>query len=1493
MVADSTGQVATSTVTPTVNPPTAPVATPESQAVIPGGTATFSNLITGGGALATGTGLQTGNSNGPCLVDPFDSQCKATFTIAGEGTWTVNRSTGVATFVADPGVTPGTKTAVTYMVTDVVGQTATSTLTPVVPLPPTAGADTSTGNWDTNQTISPLANDSASPPATLSNASLAICTTATATGSCTGTTLTISGEGTYTVNNNGTITFDPVPGFAGTATPIKYVVADSTGQVATSTITPTVNMPAPPVATPESQAVLPGQTATFTSVLAGQGALASGADLQTGPTHGPCLVDPADSQCKASFTIAGEGVWAIDQTTGVATFVADPAATGPQTVVTYRVTDIKGQTATSTLTPVIPPPPTAGADTSTGNWDTNQTISPLANDSASPPATLSNASLAICTTATATGSCTGTTLTISGEGTYTVNNNGTITFDPVPGFAGTATPIKYVVADSTGQVATSTITPTVNAPTAPSAGPEQKQVVPGGTATFTSVLTGAGALASGTGLQTGPTHGPCLIDPADSQCKAGFTITGEGVWAIDQTTGVPTFNADVAATSGTKTAVTYRVTDAVGQTATSTLTPIIPGPPSAVADASTGGWDADQVIGILLNDSAATGTTLVPGSVGLCPINATSPYTASNCNQSSVNVSGEGTYTVNNDGTVTFNPLASFSGTVAHPVRYVVQDSLTQVASALITPQVTPPGAPTAGPESRMVLPGDTATYLSVLTALASGSGLQTGPTHGPCLIDPADSQCKAGFTITGEGTWAIDQTTGVATFTADVAATSGTKTAVTYRVTDAVGQTATSTLTPIVPVPPAATPDTSLGVVDVNQLIRPLLNDTADAATPLEVVTVNICTTATADGACSGNTLSVSGEGTYTANGDGSVTFDPLPGFTGTATPIKYVVEDSVGRLAASTITPQVVSIPAPVAADDVSTGLLDRSQSVLPMANDTPGSAAYPLDPTTVLLCGPSDVAPACTQTTLTTGDGTYTVNALTGRITFQPVNGFVGTAQAITYAITDGAGQQASANYTPTVVGVGPPQVTPATVTVESGTPGTMTPQVTPGTAAVDPSLTCLAAPGTASCAAGATSLTRPEGTYTLDVASGIVTFTPASGYAGTPGDPPSLCVTDVLGQSACATLTPTVLSPPAPPVRPDVTPPARPVNPMPGAPNPAALPDVESTLQGQPVALSVLGNDSASSGAMLDPSSVRIKDPASGVWGTSVIVPGQGSWTVSADGTLVFAPEPGFVGTTVALEYRVNDSLGRTTRSTATVVVHDTPPPWADPLFGQAMRGQPVAFDPISANTAGGSPFVPSSVRIKDPATGQWTTRVVVPGQGTWTVDPTTGHVTFQPLRSFVGAATPLAYRITNRRGDTASSTLNPVIRSAGPALTIRTTTSRAVLRPGQRATITLRIRNAGMATTKATITRAPIPAGFAVVNPMGGTVRGGWIRFSTGNLKAGGSTTRRFVLVATAAGTGKGAQPVTGWATSTNTRSVNDPTALRVIGAVTTKAPVTG
>nr|WP_241200827.1 Ig-like domain-containing protein [Lysobacter enzymogenes] len=44
-----------------------------------------------------------------------------------------------------------------------------------------------------------------------------------------GKTLTVPGEGTWTANPNGTLTFAPLPGFVGDLTPVQYTVADATG----------------------------------------------------------------------------------------------------------------------------------------------------------------------------------------------------------------------------------------------------------------------------------------------------------------------------------------------------------------------------------------------------------------------------------------------------------------------------------------------------------------------------------------------------------------------------------------------------------------------------------------------------------------------------------------------------------------------------------------------------------------------------------------------------------------------------------------------------------------------------------------------------------------------------------------------------------------------------------------------------------------------------------------------------------------------------------------------------------------------------------------------------------------------------------------------------------------------------------------------------------------------------------------------------------------
>jgi CshA-type fibril repeat protein len=131
--------------------------------------------------------------------------------------------------------------------------------------------------------------------------------------------------------------------------------------------------------------------------------------------------------------------------------------------VTYKVTDAAALSVTSTLTPIVPQVPVASPDSSAAPQGAVQTLSIVANDAAgSATAPLVPSTVRLCETGTANASCTLTTLTVNGEGVYTVNTTtGVVTFTPDANYVGIATPIKYVVQDSVGQVATSTISPVV------------------------------------------------------------------------------------------------------------------------------------------------------------------------------------------------------------------------------------------------------------------------------------------------------------------------------------------------------------------------------------------------------------------------------------------------------------------------------------------------------------------------------------------------------------------------------------------------------------------------------------------------------------------------------------------------------------------------------------------------------------------------------------------------------------------------------------------------------------------------------------------------------------------------------------------------------------------------------------------------------------------------------------------------------------------------
>ena len=1473
VVADSNTQLAGATITPTVGLPAAPTATPNAQAVIPGGTVTFTNITGASGLASAIAGL---NPSATCLITPgsVPDTCDAdgVVTVAGVGTYTLNTATGVVTLVADSAATQGTKTALKYRVSDIFGQKATSTLTPTIPAPPVAANDTSTGAYDTNQTISILTNDSATAPATLTAASVKLCaTTATANASCNLDTLDVPNQGTYTVNANGTVTFDPLPTFSGTASAVKYVVADSNTQLAGATITPTVGLPAAPTATPNAQAVIPGGTVTFTNITGASGLASAIAGLNPSAT---CLITPGSvpDTCDADgvVTVAGVGTYTLNTATGVVTLVADSAATqGTKTALKYRVSDIFGQKATSTLTPTIPAPPVAVNDTSSGAYGANQTISILTNDSATTPATLDASSVKLCpTTSTANASCNLTFLDIAGQGTYTVNANGTVTFVPASGFTGTASPVKYVVTDTTTQLVGATLTATVNPPGAPTVAPETKSVLPGGSAVFTNITGASGLANSGAGLNTTLT---CLIIPSSSPatCDADgvVTITGQGTYTLNNTTGVVTFAADPAATPGTKTAITYRVTDVSGQTATSTLTPTIPAPPVATNDASSGAYDVNQTISVLTNDTAATPATLNASSVKLCATTATAN---ASCNLTTLDVAGQGTYTVNANGTVTFNPLPTFSGT-ASPVKYVVADSTTQLDDATITPTVSLPAGPTATPNAQAVIPGGTVAFTTITgtSGLASSTaGLTNSAT---CLITPGSTPatCDADgvVTVSGVGTYTLNTTTGVVTLVADPAATAGAKTALQYQVTDIFGQTATSTLTPTVPAAPNAGDDTSTGAYDTNQIISILTNDSASSPATLNASSVKLCATiSTSNASCNLTTLDVAGQGTYTVNANGTVTFNPLPTFTGTASPVKYVVADSTGQLDAATITPSVglpaaptatpnaqtvipggtvafttitgasglassaaslntsltclitpasspaacdadgvvivagvgtytlnattgvvtliadptatpgaktaitylvtdvtgqtatstltVTIPAPpVAGDDTSSGAYDTNQTISILTNDSAASPAT-LNASSVKLCATISTANAsCNLTTLdVAGQGTYTVNA-NGTVTFNPLPTFTGTASPVKYVVADSTTQLDSATITLTVGLPSAPYATPQTKLVIPGgtvafTTLTGVSGLASSAAGFNTAVTCLITPGSspASCDADGVVNIPGEGTFTL--LNGVVSFTADANVTAGTRTAITYQVSDIAGQTATATLTPTI---------PDA---------------PSAVNDNSSGAFDTNQTFSVVTNDYAATPATLNTSSVKLcatifTANASCVL-TELVVANEGTYTVNANGTVTFNPLPTFSGPASSVKYVVADSDTQLGTAFINVTVGLPTPPTATPNTLSVAPGGTASFRTLTGASGLASSVAGLNTSVtclitpgSSPASCDADGVVNIPDQGTFTL--VNGVVSFTAdANATSGTKTAVTYQVTDIFGQITTSSLTPII-----------------------------------------------------------------------------------------------------------------------------------
>ncbi|MGQ0310198.1 GEVED domain-containing protein [Streptococcus sp. cx1] len=1263
--ADANGTTVETTYTPKITP------------VVPTSEDATSTDIQG----ATQTGKPTFTEGNPNV--PIDEDTPATFedgsttkTVDGEGTYTVSPD-GTVTFVPEKSFT-GTGSGVTVKRVDKNGTEITAKYTPTVtPVTPTAEDSTSTGKQGQTQT--------GKPKFTEGNSRVPMNDDVPATFDDGSTTKTVDGVGTYTVAADGTVTFVPEKSFTGEAPAVTVVREDMNGTKASAKYTPTVT-PVIPTATPAEstgpQGLVQTGTVTFTE----------GDEVAPINKDSITLLDESGQPAASveAKSPAGDviGTFTVDKETGVVTFTpTDKSYSGDVVPVKVQAADTNGTTVETTYTPKITPVvPTSEDATSTDIQGQTQ--------SGKPTFTEGNPNVPIDEDTPATFEDGSTTKTVDGEGTYTVSPDGTVTFVPEKSFTGTASGVTVKRVDKNGTEITAKYTPTVT-PVTPTTAPAETTDIQGAT------QTGKPEFTAGDSRVPMNDDVPATFDDGSTT----KTVEGVGTYTV-ASDGTVTFVPEKSFV-GTAPAVTVVREDKNGTKASATYTPTVtPVTPTAEDTTSTDKQGQTQ-----------TGTpTFTPGNPNV-PMDDDTPATFED-GSTTKNIPGEGTYTVAPDGTVTFVPEKSFTGTGTGVTVKRVDKNGTPV-TAKYTPTVTPV-TPTATPAESEAPQGVVQTGTVTFT---EGDPVAPIDKDTITLLDengqPAasvDAKSPTGDVI---GTFTVDKETGVVTFTPTDKSYSGEVVPVKVQAKDTNGTVAETTYTPkITPVVPTADPATSTDIQGKTQTGTPSFKP-GNPAIPMD----DDVPATFEDGT---TTKTIPGEGTYTVAPDGTVTFVPEKSFTGTGTGVTVKRVDKNGTPVTATYTPTVTPV-TPTAEPTTSTGKQGQTQTGKP--EFTEGDSRVPMN----------DDVPATFEDGTTTktvdGVGTYTV-AADGTVTFVPEKSFVGTAPAVTVVREDVNGTKASATYTPTVTSV-TPTATPAESTGPQGVVQTGTVTFTEGdsVAPIDKdTITLLDENGQPAVAVFAKSPAgNIIGTFTVDKDTGVVTFTPTDKSYSGDVVPVKVQADDTNGTTVETTYTPKIT--PVAPTSEDAT-----------------STDIQGATQ--------TGKPSFTEGNPNVP--IDEDTPATFEDGsTTKTVDGEGTYTVSPDGTVTFVPEKSFTGTASGVTVKRVDKNGTeiTAKYTPTVtpVTPTAAPATSTDIQGQTQTGKPSFMS--------GNPSVPMDDDV--PATfDDGSTTKVIPGEGTYTVSPD-GTVTFVPEKAFTGTGTGVTVKRVDKNGTAITATYTPTVTPVTP------------------------------------------------------------------------------------------------------------------------------
>ena len=1076
------------------------------------------------GATQTGTPTFTsvgdGSTISPSATSPAklvatDGSLVATLTVANEGTYTIDPATGVVTFKPLP-TFKGTATPVTVKLTAILGTdannanitaTATATYTPtVVPVTPTAVASQTTGPQgkaqtsaikfdaaDTDDTTVNFAKGTVSIDANTTKSvdlNTASVTLFNANGDAV-TSVTVENEGTYTLDKaTNVITFQPVATFTGTVTkPVSVRIADANGTTVTTTYTPTV-----------TDVTMTAENATSTDI---QG------KTQTGTpgfeTSDPSvtiatrqLIDPSTMQPTTSVTMANEGTYTIEPTTGLVTFVPVPTFTGEGTGVTVQATDSNGETATATYKPTVTPITLTGKNVTSKNIQgESQSETPLFSSS-DKSAPVSNYKLVDSTTATS--------VTVENVGTYTIDSTtGKVTFQPVATYKGTPAPVTVQASatitnekgESTVITGTATYTPTV-VPVAPTA-KESATVGKQGQAQTSQIVfdtpdTDATTLNFAKG-ETSEVLGEdgqpksvaldkstlTLLD-ANGNSVTTVTVDGEGTYTLDKTTNVITFQPTEEFT-GKATPVRVQIADVNGTTVTTNYTPTV------VAEDGT----------VIVEYKDEEGNIISPSTTPVNNEKVTTPFTTE-----PKEIPGYTLVKVETTNGTVDEGTKKVSGKVTNEPTTVTYTYRKNVQTATISYYDVTSGAEVAIDSAKVP-------EASVETV----EGVYKGTIDFVNREKAIAALEKAGYTLVEDGF--IVARTADKLFDNDTAVNQNFTVTVKQRVEPVTpndekpvpGQPVDPE-NPNSPVWPSTAENLEL-TKTVTRTIKYRYNDeNGKEVTADKVQTVTFTRSARVN--------LVTGNVEYT-DWSAAQTLEAVvsPEVANYTYDKKTVTSLEVTNESTDSTVYVIYTPVAPTTTPATSTDIQGKTQTGTPTYKHADGTELKPTTDNPAKFVGTEETTIPATKDGKTVG--TYTIDP-TGTVTFTPNKDFVGTPDSAKVVGTDPTnGTTVESSYTPTVTPVRPTGVDTSS-TGPKNTPQSGTPTFVPGHKDVPMDNTV-----PATFEDGTTSKTVPnEGTYTVD-ATGKVTFTPNKDFVGT-ATGVTIVRKDTNGTVAKAKYTPTV-------------------------------------------------------------------------------------------------------------------------------------------------------------------------------------------------------------------------------------------------------------------------------------------------------------------------------------------------------------------------------